>query len=312
MFLERLRIALRPVALLMVCLIPVMSGCGTLFTPRSLEMTISSRPSDAEVFIDNRPMGRTPVNYEAKGSRRERVRIEAPGYEVYEADIRTELNPITIINILFWPAFIVDLITGNFFRAVDINANLREADGGTRPAPRVASPRPAAPAPRVSGDQNAPFTPRRHELPAERPRIRAAMLTLQPMGAASIDNALTLTNFVEDEMFSQAARVYTFVERSEVERLTREINFQTSDAIDRNTAQQLGRGLGVQHLIVGRYTQSEDNTADSIQLRIIEVERFEIMAVKTSALTSVSQGRQQVIPAMVDELLGQMIERLTY
>lgn len=309
--LERLRIALRPVALLMVCLIPVMSGCGTLFTPRSLEMSITSRPSDAEVFIDNRPMGRTPVNYEAKGSRRERVRIEAPGYEVYEAEVRTELNPVTIINIIFWPAFFVDLISGNFFRAVDIDANLR-ADDGTRPAPRVASPRPAAPAPRVSPDSSAPFTPRHHVLPADRPRIRAAMLTLQPMGAASIDNALTLTNFVEDEMFSQAARVYTFVERSEVERLTREINFQTSDAIDRNTAQQLGRGLGVQHLIVGRYTQSEDNTADSIQLRIIEVERFEIMAVKTSALSSVSQGRQQVIPSMVDELLGQMIERLTY
>ncbi|MBX3722979.1 MAG: hypothetical protein KF713_14150 [Turneriella sp.] len=107
-------------------------------------------------------------------------------------------------------------------------------------------------------------------------KLRLAVLPLEYRGRQGHPQGRQMA----DELtywFVKSAKA-TVVERAMVDKILQELAFQQTGAIDNKQAQQLGRGLGAQALVVGTITDLENHRA-SIQTRIILTETFEVIAV---------------------------------
>jgi len=277
-------------------------------------MEITSTPPGAQVFVNNVPLGATPVAYRVKPYDKESLRVEAPGYETYNGRLEPTVNLITIINIIFWPAFIVDLITGNFFEGKDVHANLFPLDG-REPTPEVqrssatTTQRPISiHVPEVSVRPTRGGRYERVRPPADFIRSKAAVLPIIPRQSASADDAAVLGNFLEPAIFSQGEYVFELVDRSVVEQTIQELGFQQSDFTDKTASSRLGEILNVNHLIVGIYTQSGDGSVNSLSVRVIEVSTNKLLAVKTRSARNTADAGDQM-PALVDDVLREMLDR---
>lgn len=94
------------------------SGCATLFSGTDEEITFNSSPSGADVVVDGIVVGTTPttVEIDRPGLEDQDVTIELEGYETRTFELDKEFNTISILNIFFWPGFVVDALTGALFR----------------------------------------------------------------------------------------------------------------------------------------------------------------------------------------------------
>lgn len=94
------------------------SGCATLFSGTDEEITFNSSPSGAEVVVDGIIVGTTPttVEIDRPGLEDQDVTIELDGYETRTFELDKEFNTTSILNIFFWPGFVVDALTGALFR----------------------------------------------------------------------------------------------------------------------------------------------------------------------------------------------------
>ncbi len=103
----------RTLAILLVVafLIP---GCATLFTGTSDEITFETEPAGARVFVDGIDYGVTPATMDItrSGIGDREIMLRLDGYEPYTFKLNKEFNAVSVINIFFWPGFIVDVATG--------------------------------------------------------------------------------------------------------------------------------------------------------------------------------------------------------
>ena len=104
--------------LLFLTLLPLLgSGCATVFSGTAEDVYFTSEPSGAMVYLDYHPLGRTPLITKVPRRLRERyIRYELEGYEPVEQLMDNRLNGITFINLLWWPGFIVDAVSGAIVR----------------------------------------------------------------------------------------------------------------------------------------------------------------------------------------------------
>ncbi len=98
---------------LVFILLFVLSGCATVFTGVSDEITFTSKPDNAEVYVDHEKLGITPL-------------IIDIDRELHDSDITFKLdkcddanyklvrifNKWSLANITVWPAWVVDALTG--------------------------------------------------------------------------------------------------------------------------------------------------------------------------------------------------------
>lgn len=100
-----------PLILLLVCL---STSCATVFTGTTDEVYFTSEPSGALIVLDNHVLGRTPlitrVPRRLSGGRY--LSYELEGYETATQLMKNRVNGITFINLLWWPGFIVDAVSG--------------------------------------------------------------------------------------------------------------------------------------------------------------------------------------------------------
>lgn len=90
------------------------SGCATLFSGTTDEVTFTSEPSGARVLVDGEELGATPLTYEVEREtfRRSEVVIQKAGYRSEKFPLKKTLNTVALFNctsILSWGT---DAITG--------------------------------------------------------------------------------------------------------------------------------------------------------------------------------------------------------
>ena len=94
------------------------SGCATIFTGTDDSITFNSEPAGATVMIDGMAVGQTPVTVEVDrpGLDDTDVSVQLEGYETRRFELDKEFNVISILNVFFWPGFVVDVLTGALFK----------------------------------------------------------------------------------------------------------------------------------------------------------------------------------------------------
>ena len=98
-------------------LLVLSSSCATIFTGTSQDVYFTSEPSGALVMLDGQPLGRTPLI--TKVPRRLRSRLisyELEGYEPVVQEMGNRVNGVTFINLLWWPGFVIDAVSGAIVR----------------------------------------------------------------------------------------------------------------------------------------------------------------------------------------------------
>lgn len=96
----------------------VLSGCATLFSGTDDDITFDSEPQGAKVLIDGIVVGTTPttVVVDRPGLEETDVTVQLEGYESRRFELDKEFNNTSILNIFFWPGFVIDALTGALFK----------------------------------------------------------------------------------------------------------------------------------------------------------------------------------------------------
>ena len=90
------------------------TGCATLFSGTTDQVSISSQPDGARILVDGIDQGTTPatINMKRPGLGDTQITLRLDGYRDRIFSIQKGFNTISILNILFWPGFVVDALTG--------------------------------------------------------------------------------------------------------------------------------------------------------------------------------------------------------
>lgn len=93
-----------------------MMGCATLIHGSSQEIQVDSTPSGADVEVDGRPVGETPLTAVLERDREYSISMYHEGYEPHHATLRPGRSLWTTVNVfnLFVPGLLVDASTGAF------------------------------------------------------------------------------------------------------------------------------------------------------------------------------------------------------
>ncbi len=92
----------------------VISGCASVGGDNSKVVRVTSKPEGAKVYANNIPVGTTPTQISVNNTWSPTLlTFRKKGYEETNAQVNTSFQPIGILNIFFWPGFIVDAATGN-------------------------------------------------------------------------------------------------------------------------------------------------------------------------------------------------------
>lgn len=136
------------IAIALLAITFAVSGCATVVNGRTQEVTFSSNPPGATVFVDGVNVGTTPAAANLTRDGSHMIRIEKPGYVAYETTTVTIESSWDAANGLLFYGMILGMIadqnTGGVYdiRPTDISAELLSAAGNpvASNAPASASP----------------------------------------------------------------------------------------------------------------------------------------------------------------------------
>jgi len=100
----------------------LMSSCATILTGTTQRVTIDSTPPGAEILVDGQIMGTTPARVRLVRDINtfiddgKEIRLEMDGYYADMYYLGTNLEPMVILNVFFWPGFALDAVTGAIMR----------------------------------------------------------------------------------------------------------------------------------------------------------------------------------------------------
>jgi hypothetical protein len=90
-----------------------LSSCATIFSGTRQTVRIESYPPGASVEIDGISHGTTPADVPMKKNLNQTsVVLNKDGYQTKTFSPTATFDVVSIINIFFWPGFIVDAVTG--------------------------------------------------------------------------------------------------------------------------------------------------------------------------------------------------------
>lgn len=102
----------RPAAALAAAL--ALSGCATLFSGTRQNVHIASDPPGATILVDGLEQGVTPTTLRLKkpGLDDTEVTLRMAGYADRTFSLQSEFDMISLLNVFFWPGFLVDAVSG--------------------------------------------------------------------------------------------------------------------------------------------------------------------------------------------------------
>jgi PEGA domain len=115
------------IGLLMLIASVTLSSCATILKGPRQTVFITSEPSGAKVEINGVNYGVTPTEVSLKkGFDGQTISLSKEGYE--KKYVRPEINfdAISVVNVFFWPGFVIDALSGAMMRYSNrgINVNL--------------------------------------------------------------------------------------------------------------------------------------------------------------------------------------------
>ena len=93
-----------------------------MFSPSHDPVTVNSVPPGANIFLDGQRVGKTPMTLQVKRQLTPpRLELKQDGYHPQGIILQNSFNTIAILDIFFWPGFIVDAATGSIMKASVFN-----------------------------------------------------------------------------------------------------------------------------------------------------------------------------------------------
>jgi|SRR6056297_940418 len=113
-----------------IFLIPLFSGCATLFGPDEHPLDLSSNPQGAEVIVNGVKRGTTPLELELKADKSYTIEFKKEGYQKVTRVVNTKVGAGWIVLDVLGGLVpvIVDAATGNWNKLDQeaVNASLSE------------------------------------------------------------------------------------------------------------------------------------------------------------------------------------------
>ena len=89
------------------------TSCATIFTGTKQTVLVKSNPSGATIEVNGVERGTTPANIELKkGFNGQIITLSKDGYKKHDFTPSTTFNPVSLVNLLILPGFIIDAATG--------------------------------------------------------------------------------------------------------------------------------------------------------------------------------------------------------
>lgn len=104
----------------------LLSGCATVLTGTSQSIQLSAMDQNDQAtlnqvnctVIDSHGVLHgvsNPGNIVVpKGQGPLQIKCDKPGYQTYTGAINSHFNPVTVLDVFFWPTFFVDMASGAF------------------------------------------------------------------------------------------------------------------------------------------------------------------------------------------------------
>ena len=103
----------------------LLSGCATVFNPSNDIITVHAQDNDTKIFIDGNYMGNGNVTYPVARGKSLMIAGEKKGCAPVMIQTQKTLAGITLLNVFFWPGFIIDAATGAIQKTDPVIYNLR-------------------------------------------------------------------------------------------------------------------------------------------------------------------------------------------
>ena len=102
------------------------TGCASIAGDNTRMVKVDSYPSGAAIYVDNQQYGVTPAvitlpNYIYGGKS---VTLRKTGYQDQTTMVNSKFQPIALLDVLCWPTFIIDAVTGDIVKIDPANLNL--------------------------------------------------------------------------------------------------------------------------------------------------------------------------------------------
>ena len=102
-----------------------LSGCATIFGDKDRQVSVNSKPQGAQVYLNNQYMGITPTTVALNNIwSTNTVQVKMRNYEPVNTNIDSSFQPVGVLNVFFWPGFIVDAISGDMMKIPPQSKNI--------------------------------------------------------------------------------------------------------------------------------------------------------------------------------------------
>ena len=98
-------------SLVMLSVIVIFTGCATVISGISQDITFESSPSGAAVFLDGERYGVTPFTATLKKNKFKSFRVELDGYNTISRSLGKEVDLVALLSV-FWDFGTTDVLTG--------------------------------------------------------------------------------------------------------------------------------------------------------------------------------------------------------
>jgi hypothetical protein len=95
-------------------LLALFCSCATVFSPSHDTLTFTSEPEGADVYIDGKRAGATPLTLQMgrQTFHTSRITVRADGYEAKTFPLSKSFNKVAILNLTLWPSWLTDALSG--------------------------------------------------------------------------------------------------------------------------------------------------------------------------------------------------------
>ena len=112
--------------LLALSMFLIISGCASIAGDNTRNVNVTSMPSGAGIYVDNQQYGVTPkvITLPSMIYGGKVVTVKKAGFSDQSRVINTAFQPVSLFDILFWPTFIVDAMTGDLVKIDPASRNI--------------------------------------------------------------------------------------------------------------------------------------------------------------------------------------------
>ena len=94
-----------------------LGGCATMFSDKNDKIIVNSKDPEAKILLNGNEIGKGSATYTLPRDRTAMITASKKGCSDNSIQTEQSFNKISLINLLFWPGFIVDAATGAINKA---------------------------------------------------------------------------------------------------------------------------------------------------------------------------------------------------